>query len=193
MKRILLSLISAVGLTAAGVFAQDEAPSPNYVIQPSDLLSMQVFQEPDLDQQFRVPRDGRYNFPLVGMVQLAGLTVERAEARLRELYDADYLVNPQINLLILEYSQRRVNVVGMVNSPGTIVFPPEEQMTLLDAISRAGGVNRMGAPTRVLLTRTGADGQVTTHTVNVQRIIEGVDENWNLEKDDMIFVPERRI
>jgi polysaccharide export outer membrane protein len=181
----------------SGAYAQETVgtANPNYVIQPSDVLRMQVFQEPDLTQELRVPQNGMFQFPLIGVVNLKGKTVAEVEDLLRELYDRDYLVNPQINLLILEFSQRRVNVLGAVNQPGPVIFPPEEEMTLLDAISRAGGFNRLARKTAVTLSRTGSDGQVTRFRVNTDELIkDGADSNlWKLEPGDVIFVPERFI
>lgn len=195
MKRKLLALLT-VSLCSLGLALQaqeeGEGVNPNYVIQPSDVLRLQVFQEPDLDQQFRVPQDGQYHFPLIGTVNLKGKTIKQAEGLLRELYDRDFLVNPQVNLLILEFSQRRVNVIGSVNQPGTVVFPPEENMDLIDAISRAGGFTRLGNSRAVKLTRTGPDGKSTQYTINVNEIMKGKNSSaWQLEKDDVIFVPEK--
>lgn len=194
MKRKLLSFfLTACGLLGVTLQAQSqqEAPNPNYIIQSSDVIRLQVFQEPDLEQEFRVPRNGEYQFPLIGVVDVSGKTVAEVEGHLRDLYNKDYLVNPQLNLLIVEYAQRRVNVLGAVNSPGTIIFPPEEEMTLLDAISRAGGFNRLAARGRVILTRAGPDGKVTKYTVDVDKIIGGKNSSaWKLQKDDTIYVPE---
>lgn len=197
MNRKFLFLLALMGCSY-GVHAQEavETSNPNYVIQPSDVLRMQVFQEPDLTQEhLRVPQNGKFQFPLIGVVNLKGKTIAEAEDLLRELYNRDYLVNPQINLLILEFSQRRVNVLGAVNTPGTVVFPPEEEMNLLDAISRAGGFNRLARRSAVTLTRTGPDGKVTRYRVNVDELINGGGDSsvWKLEKDDVIYVPERFI
>jgi len=191
-KNIILSFVTLLGLIHVG-FGETSAPSPNYVLQPSDIVRLQIYQEPDLETQFRVPQDGEYHFPLIGPVNIQGLTIREVENLLRELYDRDYLVRPQLNLLILEYAQRRVNVIGSVNQPGTVVFPPEESMTIVDAISRAGGVSRLGRSNNVVLTRTGPDGKVETITVNIDDIIQGRSPNIPLQKDDFIFVPERRI
>ncbi len=170
-----------------------EAPPENYVIQQADVLRMQVYQEPDLMQEFRIPQNGMVQLPLIGAVNLKGKTVAEAEKMIHDLYNADYLVNPQINLLILEFSQRRVNVLGAVNAPGTVLFPPDEEMTLLDAISRAGGFNRLARKSGVILTRIGRDGEPVRYRVNVEALIQGGADStlWTLEKDDTIYVPER--
>ena len=166
--------------------------SADYVINSSDLLRFQVFQEEDMTREVRVSQSGNISLPLVGSVHVKGLTVGETERRLTELYDRDFLVNPQINLTVLEYSQRRVNVLGQVNRPGTVVFPPEESMTLIDAISRAGGFQRNANRRSVILSRTNEDGEVKRYTVNTEEIIQGnTSFVWELERDDVIYVPQR--
>lgn len=191
-RRILFLLAFLVPWLVLKASADEAIVNPNYVIQPSDVLRLNVFQEPDLTQEFRVSQNGRFHFPLIGVVELKGRTIEEAEELLRELYDRDYLVNPQLNLLVIEFSQRRVNVLGAVNRPGTVVFPPEEEMSLIDAISRAGGFSRLANRRAVTLTRTGPDGQPKQHRINVDEIVRrGADASiWTLEKDDIIYVPE---
>lgn len=173
--------------------APPEAVYPNYVIQSSDVLRIEVFQEPDLSKEFRVPRNGNVQFPLIGTVQLSGKTVAEAEDLIQELYDRDYLVNPQISLLILEFSQQTVSVLGAVNAPGKVLYPPEREINILDAISMAGGFNRLARRNAVTLTRTDPDGKTTRYRVNVDDLINGGADPavWTLKKDDVINVPER--
>lgn len=196
MNRKFLFLLALAGF-CHGAAAQEagEAANPNYVIQPSDVLRLQVFQEPDLTREFRIPRNGQVQFDLIGAVDLQGKTVAEAEDLLRDLYNRDYLVNPQVSLLILEFSQRRVNVLGAVNAPGAVVFPPDEEMTLLDAISRAGGFSRLARRGAVTITRIGPDGEAIRYRVDADELINGRGDSsvWKLEKDDTIYVPERFI
>lgn len=194
MNRKFLFLL-ALASFCHGANAQEAAETvhPNYVIQPTDVIRMQVFQEPDLTQEYRVPQNGKVQFPMIGTVDLQGKTIAEVEELVRELYNRDYLVNPQINILILEFSQRSVNVLGAVNAPGSVVFPPDEEMTLLDAISRAGGFSRIARRSAVTLTRIGPDGQPISYRVNADELIKGDSDSsvWKLEKDDTIYVPER--
>lgn len=186
-------LVSALGNQDRIETAPPEAVYPNYVIQSSDVLRIEVFQEPDLSKEFRVPRNGYVQFPLIGSVQLKGKTVAEAEDLIQELYHRDYLVNPQISLLILEFSQQTVSVLGAVNAPGKILYPPEREINILDAISQAGGFNRLARKNAVTLTRTDPDGKTTRYRVNVDDLINGGADPavWTLKKDDVINVPER--
>ena len=164
----------------------------NYLLNPSDLLRVEVFQEQELFREVRVAQDGTIVLPLIGKIYVGGKSVFDAERLITELYNRDYLVNPQINVTITEYALRRVNVIGQVNKPGVVIFPPEEEMVLLEAISLAGGFNRLADKGKVTLTRTLANGKTETFSVDTRKLISGDQSTvWNLQKDDVIFVPER--
>ena len=190
-------------LLAAGVLwlswpvLADEPKSPpvavlDYLLQPSDLLDVQIFQEENLKRSVRVSQEYSITLPLIGKVDVKGKSLRQAEALIRELYDRDYLVNPQINVVVIEYAKRSVNVIGQVNQPGAVLFPQEQGLTLLDAISRAGGFSRLANRSQVKLTRTNADGKSETYIVNADDLIKGSSSNtWQLLVNDIIFVPER--
>lgn len=166
--------------------------SDDYILQPLDLLQIKVYQEPDMARDVRISRESVVSLPLIGQVSLKGMTIRAAEERISRLYDRDFLVNPQINLVVLEYARRTVNVLGSVGSPGEIEFPREEGLTLLDAISRAGGFTRLAERRKVKLTRKRDDGTSENYTINADELIDGeTSEVWRLQTDDLIFVPER--
>jgi polysaccharide biosynthesis/export protein len=168
------------------------ARSASYRLRPMDLVKVQVFQEPDLDRELRVSHDYTIVAPLIGVVDVHNLTVREAELLLTELYKKDYLVNPQINMTVMEYAPRNVNVLGAVNSPGSVVMTPEKDMTLLDAIARSGGFSRLANRTHVSLTRTLANGQTENYTVNADELVAGDNvARWMVQDGDIIYVPER--
>ncbi len=170
------------------------AAALDYVLLPSDLLSVQIFQEENLKRDVRISKEYSITLPLIGKVDLKGKTLRQAEDLIRELYDRDYLVNPQVNVVVVEYAQRSVNVIGQVNQPGAVLFPQEQGLTLLDAISRAGGFSRLADRKQVKLTRTNADGKTDTYIINANDLIGGSSSNsWPLLVNDIIFVPERII
>jgi polysaccharide export outer membrane protein len=79
-----------------------------------------------------------------------------------------------------------------VTTPGEIEFPREEGLTLLDAISRAGGFTRLADRRKIRLTRQMPNGAVQNFIVNADDMIEGDSaEKWGLQTGDLIFVPER--
>ena len=194
--KCLLALLAFAALLGGGVRAQEQdqpaAESTDYVMQPSDLIRVMVFQEPDLMREVRITQEYTITLPLIGTIDLRSKTVRQAEEIIRSLYDKDYLVNPQINLTVLEYTQRTVKVLGAVNQPGAIVFPPEQKMGLLEAIARAGGFSRIAERRKVRLSRTLEDGKSENYVINTDEMIQGASaQQWLLTKGDVIFVPER--
>ncbi len=181
-------------LQAAGPAQSSSGPAEatDYVLQPSDLIRVLIFQEPDLLREVRITQECTITLPLIGTIDLRDRTVRQAEEIIRRLYDRDYLVNPQVNLTVLEYTQRTVQVVGAVNQPGAVVFPPEQKMGLVEAIARAGGQSRLADLKRVRLTRTNAEGRAENLIINVDDMMKGAsNEKYLLQKGDIVFVPER--
>lgn len=171
--------------------AATKAPT-DYILQPSDLIRVIIFQEEDLLREVRITQEHTITLPLIGTIDLKGRTVRQAEELIRQLYDRDFLVNPQITLTVLEYSQQTVQVLGSVNQAGAVVFPPEQKMGLIEAITRAGGFTRLADRKRVRLTRTLPDGEVKNVIVNADDLLQGnSSEAWLLQKGDVIYVPER--
>jgi polysaccharide export outer membrane protein len=156
------------------------------------LIRVEVFQEDGLRRDVRLSQECSITLPLVGTINLKGMTVGQANDLIQKLYDRDYLVNPQVNVTVLEYSVRTVNVLGAVTKAGAVTFPPEQSMNLLDAIAGAGGFTRLADRSRIKLTRQVADGKTEAHIVDADEIIQGqTKKDWPLQKGDVIYVPER--
>ena len=198
-RRLLLTLglltMGLARLTADEQATLSSSQTPtDYILQPSDLIRVLVFQEPDLLREVRISQEFTINLPLVGSVDLKGKSVRQAEDLIRALYDHDYLVNPQITVSVLEYSPRTVQVIGAVNKPDSINFPPELKMTLVEAISRAGGPTRIANLKQVRITRITPDGKTENFTINLDGLTKGNSSDAvQLQKGDVVYVPERII
>lgn len=160
----------------------------DYVLQPQDVIRVQVFQEEEINKQGEVgiSSESTITLPMIGTISVAGLTVRQAEQKIRDLYDKDFLVNPGVSVNVLKYSDRSVNVVGSIKNAGRVQFPPEKDLTILEAISLAGGHDRLADLKRVKLTRKNE-----TSVVNVDDIVKGGAKDVALEVGDVVFVPER--
>lgn len=190
---LLVVLLTGPGLRTA--WGNSEAPAESklgdYRLQPGDVVRMQIFQVPDLDREVRVSAEGEILLPLIGRLVVKDRTLSRVEETVRMLYDRDYLVNPQVNMMVTKYSQRTVNVMGAVNNPQAIDYPPDQTITVVDAISRAGGFNRYANRKAVRLTRSYPDGRTENFTINVDELISGgKNDKWILLSGDVVFVPE---
>lgn len=190
-----LALVGTAGLYAEAngpVAGTSDAVKAEYVLQPDDLIQVLAFQEPDLERQVRLSQECLVTLPLIGTVDLRGKTVREAQAVVRELYDRDYLVNPQINITVLEYSKESVSIIGAVNTPGAIPIPPDHRLRLIEAIARAGGFNRLADRRHVKLTRKSDDGRMSTVVINADDLMQnGSADPWIVQTGDVIFVQER--
>lgn len=124
-----------------------------YLLSPNDVIQVKVYQEDDLETRGRVAQDGSLTLPLVGVVKIGGQSVEQAAAMIQGLYGKDYLVNPQVSVIILEYSKRNFTVLGQVQKPGSYEIPNEQAIDLLRAIAMAGGYTRIGNPSKITVQR----------------------------------------
>lgn len=168
------------------------AEETNYRLRAMDVLKVQVFDQPTLDREVRVNQDLTINLPLIGAVDVRNRSVRTLEREVTALYKADFLVNPQINVTIIEYAPKTVNVFGAVNSPAAVPLPPERGFSLLDAIAKAGGFSRLANRNRVSLTRIDANSQAQNFLIDADQLMIGDTTNrWPLRDGDVIFVPER--
>lgn len=134
-----------------------------------------------------MPADGIVSLPWIGDIHLQGKTVREARQSIYTLYDRDYLVNPQVQLLVTYFSENRVQVLGQVARQGDVVIPPEETLSLLQAIARAKGWTRLSNKRRVSLRRVMPDGNIKEYMIDAGKISV---KDWQLQKGDVITVPE---
>jgi polysaccharide export outer membrane protein len=160
-------------------------------IGAADVLQVAVYQEEDLNAKVTVDGKGMVSLPLLGSVHVGGRTTDEAAAVIRDLYGKDYLVNPQVTVAVTERAKRRYTVLGQVSRPGVYEFPPEESVTLLQAIAMAGGYTRLASPSKLTLQRQEREG-LRVLKVDAQAMAR--DQNatpFQVLPDDVITVGER--
>ncbi len=161
------------------------APTSN-TLGPGDLVEVRVFQEPDHSGIWRVSPEGTIDYPLCGKVALEGRTSSTAADSLRECLTR-YLRRPQVSVLIREYNSKKIFVFGEVQKPGT--FPHDGEMTIIQAITLAGGFTKLAAKNSTNVTRI-VEGQERKIRVPVEDIGVGREKNFLLQPGDIVFVPE---
>lgn len=176
--------------------AQDSQPASKSAgvsvqIASGDTLDISVFDVPELTQQVHVGPDGTAQLALIGSTRLAGMTAqEAADAIGRELRDRNFLVRPQVNVVIKESAMQGVSVVGEVQHPG--IYPIVGSRTLLDVISLAGGLTNVADTKVTIKHRAQGTGSVTVS-------LRSDDANSSLAADvqvnpgDMVVVPRAGI
>jgi polysaccharide export outer membrane protein len=168
--------------------AEESRPPPGQAstMGPGDLVEVRVFQEADHSGVWRVSPEGTIDYPLCGKVELAGRTSSTAADALRECL-ARYLRRPQVSVLIREYNSKKIFVFGEVQKPRT--FPYEGEMSIIQAITLAGGFTKLAAQNNTNVTRL-VDGQERKIRVPVEAIGVGREKNFLLQPGDIVFVPE---
>ena len=140
---VLFTLFSSESL----IHAQDAQPAQAgkpYRLQGGDSFTMSVFGESDIKLSSKIGKTGALSFPLIGQVDIRGLTVPEAEQKLRELYMKDYYVDPKISLLITGYHTKHFHISGAVEHPGSHAFPEEGAINLGQAVAMCGGIDQDG-------------------------------------------------
>ena len=160
-------------------------------LQPNDVLQVMVYQEPDLATKVTLDERGMAALPLIGPVKLAGLTLEQATAKIRELYDKDYLVNPKVTIQVDQFAILRFTVLGQVQKPGSFEFPPNESLNLLEGLAMAGGYTRLAAPNKVTLQRNVNGEQKIYHLDAEAMARDKTNKPFQLLPDDTVTVEER--
>lgn len=153
----------------------------------NDLLEVRVYQEADLSGVYRVDTDGHVAFPLCGKVKVQGLTPGGAAEAITDCLKNGYVRRPQVSALVKEFNSKKVFVFGEVTKPGSFTF--EDGMTIIHAISQAGGLLRTASKNNVNVTRV-VDGREVKLPVKVEDIVIGREKNFGLQPGDIIFVPE---
>jgi polysaccharide export outer membrane protein len=160
---------------------------PTYVIGQDDVLDISVWKEPDVSRQVPVRPDGKISLPLLNDVQAAGLTPMQLQAQLSEKLKK-FLTEPQVTVIVTAINSRRVYLMGEINRPGAIPLVPN--MTVLQAISTAGGLTQFANSSKIQILRT-ENGKQATYLFNYKNVIRGekTEQNILLKPGDSIVVP----
>lgn len=156
-------------------------------IGPRDFIEIKVFQDPSLTTKATVTDDGRIAMPLIGKVEVSGLTPTELEQRLKTLL-AKYINQPDVSVTVLEAGSKPISVIGAVTRPGRIGITGN--ITLIQAITQAGGLaNGYGRTLYVL--RTAANGLTEQISVDIDDLMVNgnPDLNLPLRPNDVINVP----
>ncbi|MGK0456092.1 MAG: polysaccharide export outer membrane protein [Zhongshania aliphaticivorans] len=168
--------------------------SSNYILKSSDVIQIEVYQEEDLEKTVRIEGDGTVSLALVGKVKVADLAVSEAKTLITELYNRDYLVDPQVSVLVISFSPKVVLVLGSVNNPGVVEIPHDRDLMLTEAIAEVRGISRLGNPRSLKLKRLGGNDDSQQIDVNFSKILTDPNsEDIVLKEGDTIWVPERML
>jgi polysaccharide export outer membrane protein len=172
-----------VGFSSSGVVE-------DYVIGPQDVLEIVVWDNDDLSGKVSVTLEGYINYQLIGKVRASGLNAGEFAQEITKLLADGYIVNPQVNVRVVEYKSQKVFIIGEAAKPGTYYLT--KRTSIVEAISMAGGLTK-DADMEVIIVRPKDAEEVEQITVDVRRALEGdLSQNIYLRNGDSIFIPKAK-
>lgn len=172
---------------AASASSPVAANDPDYKIGPQDVLTINVWKEPDVSREVPVRPDGKISLPLLNDVEAAGLTPMQLANSLTDSLKK-FISSPQVTVIVKEINSRRVYVIGEVVRAGT--FPLLPKMTVLQIVSSCGGFTQFANPKKIYVLRT-KDSKQTKIPFNYKEVVSGKnpEQNIELQPGDTIVVP----
>ncbi len=201
MRPIILSLLllsacattaSAPNIENAAGAATIQAPAPaEFIFGPGDRLSIKVWRHEELDMELTVAPDGGITYPLVGRVQVAGMTYPQLLASLEQEL-SQYYTDVSVAVNVEEVSNQKVFILGEVKTP--MVLQIENDLSILEALTRTGGIVDDARTDNVLLIRGGMEDP-ELFTVDVGAIYgQGeLSQLVYLQRGDIVVVPTKTI
>jgi polysaccharide export outer membrane protein len=183
---------------ATAIPLQDAANSPESAgtaaprllqLGPGDSVAIQVYGQPDMNATVYISDDGTIPVPLVGAVQVGGLSPAEAARKVEAAFrEGKYLVDPHVTIIVTQSRSQRISVLGEVGTPGR--YSIESNETIFDVLAQAGGAKETAADI-VFLLRPDKSGQIERIPIN----LKGLTDNQRamptqpLRGGDSIFVP----
>lgn len=186
MKSVTKVLLSALTILAPVAAAQQ---GYDYLIGPRDVLELKVLELPDLNVDRRVLDSGGIDLPLLGLVNVAGITAADVRDRIEAMLTAKFVNRATVNVLIKEYGNKPISVFGAVGRPGAL--QSSGRWTLQQAILGAGGLTSAGK--KIFVLRSAENGLSDRIEVNTDEIFVRSSVIWNfpMYPGDIVTVPAR--
>jgi polysaccharide export outer membrane protein len=188
MKKSIMVFGLLFVFVCASLVSVQEKSSLEYKIGPKDLLEIAVFGLDEMNKTVRVSEDGNIALPLIGEIEVEGLTKSELEKKVAQLLEEKYLHNPQVTIFIREYQSKRVSIIGAVKEPGR--YELLGRQTLLHMIAQAGGMTNQ-AGEEIIVVREKTDGSSRSLRISIDDLILEGDPSLNipLEPGDIVNIP----
>lgn len=191
-RSICFLLLSAYLIWTIPTFLYAAELTEDYRIGAEDVIQVTVYDQADLSVTVKISPDGYIPFPLLGRIKAEGFTGRELEKDIEARLLSDYLNNPQVSILIKEYRSRKIYVLGGVANPG--MYELTKAITLLEALSRAGGLSNNAARHAVIsrskkLRENGVIDEPLK--VDLKRLLDegDISLNVNIHDGDVVQIP----
>jgi len=165
-----------------------KAHDDHFIIGNDDVLSVNVWKEPDVSRAVPVRSDGKISLPLVGEVQATGRTPLKLEQEIAAKLK-NFIGEPEVTVIVQQINSQKFNILGQVARPGS--YPIANASTVLDAIAVAGGFRDFAKRKSIYVLRQNADGSQARLPFNYKEVVKGENpaQNIKLQARDTIVVP----
>lgn len=176
-----------LALGFACLAAMAAAPK-GYLMGPGDSVKITVYQNPDMMTETRISEMGSVTFPLLGPVEIGGLTPAQAEIRIAALLKSGgFVPRAQVTVLVTQFRSRQVSVLGQVTKPGRYALE-EPSVRLTDVLAMAGGIGPMGAESVTVIRGGESEQRMEIDLLGVFDAPSG-SKNIEIGNGDTVFVP----
>jgi protein involved in polysaccharide export with SLBB domain len=183
------NVLAACGSSRNNSHVNLPPPTDQSALGPGDVFHMEIVGEKDLPTEYQVASDGTVDLPYIQRMKVDGLEPQEVSNLVRKrLVEQKILRSPSVIITVKEYNSKKVTLLGQVAKPGSFPFSPG--LTLIQAVSLAGGLTSIANTDRVNLTRKDKQGARTV-VVSVDAITEGRSPDIPLQAGDQIYVHER--
>jgi polysaccharide export outer membrane protein len=158
-----------------------------FVLGVGDIIEITVYRHDDLKRSIKINPTGKIMFPLIGDVQAAGMGIFKLRDELKERL-SKYIVDPQVTINITSVQSQKIMVLGEVNSPG--IFTLDSSLTIMEAISKAGGMTSDAKLSNVILIRR-EQGKPQVASLDLKKVFKEGDfsQNIALQSGDIVYLP----
>ncbi|MGD0008659.1 MAG: polysaccharide biosynthesis/export family protein [Terriglobia bacterium] len=188
-----VQMASLVGQAGKKTGDQPNAPSPrhvddDYIIGPSDVLAINVWKDTELSRTVPVRPDGKISLPLIGELQVSGLTPLKVQRMVAERLK-EYISNPEVAVIVQQMKSRTYAILGKIAKPGS--YELGKPTTVLEAIAIAGGFLDFAKVSKIHIIRPMDKGSPETLHFDYKKVIKGrnPEQNVELKSGDTIIVP----
>jgi len=160
-----------------------------YTLGPDDVVEILVRRHTEFSGKYVIDKDGKIQYRFVGDIDVNGFTKDQLQKKLVEVL-SEYIVEPDVNVAILEFKSKIFYVIGEVSRPGKF-YMHGNTITVRDAVVAAGLPTMAAAMRKCRITRPSEEGKPAHISVNIYEILYGGDLSNNLEMlpGDVLYVP----
>lgn len=158
-----------------------------FILGVGDTIEISVYRHDDLKKSVKIDASGKVMFPLIGDIKAAGVGIYKFRDEM-QMALAKYIVNPQVTISITSIQSQKVMVLGEVGTPGVLTL--DSELSIMEAISKAGGMTDDAKLSNVLLIRR-VNNKPDVISLDLKKAFKDGDlsQNMRLQSGDIVYLP----